>query len=195
MFEEESRKYLDNISEGYEKYKKLWIKYFQEKNVIFSEDIFNDTILKCYELIKNKGIKDSSFEGCWNYTFMAFNMNTRRESLYARNQYLDENVDVFDYLDKFENGENDLENKINLQHLNDYSTTYLLKKLEKNTDLITFSCFRLYYLLPKMTYHKLKEITNVKDCKKRVLEARDWLKNNVTEQEILNAFKKYQESI
>lgn len=192
-YEKEANEYLQHIAKGYEKYKKLWIKYYQERQVEFNEDILNDTIIKCYDLIKKQGIKDNTYEGAFNYTFKAFNMNSRREQLYARNAYYDANVNVFDYLDNFDNGDGELEQKINLQHYNDFSVVYILKKLEQNTDITTFSVFRLYYLLPKMTYQKLKELTNVKDAKKRVLEAREWLKQNITESEIKQAFKKYQE--
>ena len=41
-----------------------------------------------------------------------------------------------------------------------------------------------------MTYQKLREITKVKDCKKRCIDIMKWLKENVNKEDILTEFEK-----
>ena len=90
------------------------------------------------------------------------------------------------------NGLNDetTEEKIRKQLLNDYSVVHILKRVEENFDTISFYCFRLKWLIPKMTYQKLREITKVKDCKKRCIDIMKWLKKNINKEDILTEFEK-----
>ena len=69
----------------------------------------------------------------------------------------------------------------------DYSLIYILEQVENNFDTITFYCFRLKTMLP-CTYQRLRELTKVKDCKKRVVKVNKWLRENMTRQDIYNAF-------
>ena len=42
-----------------------------------------------------------------------------------------------------------------------------------------------------MTYERLREITKIKDAKKRVLQVRTWLQENLTKKQLIKEFNKY----
>ena len=91
--------------------------------------------------------------------------------------------------EQYENQGEATYNKIKKQLFEDYSLIYILEQVENNFDTISFNVFRLKTMLP-CTYQKLREITKVKDCKKRVVKIMKWLRENITEKEILTNFKK-----
>lgn len=184
-------KFLQFANDNYEDYKKKWAKYLYDKQVEFDEDVFSDTIIKVYDYINTNGIKDDSDSGFANYWFKSFNTNTKREKQYSRNINRDKNVDATEELDKETNGDGELKLKIRRHVYEDWSIVYILRLVEDNFDSISFHCFRLYYVLKKMTYHQLREITKVPDAKKRVVTIKNWLKENLTKHQMEKEFSKY----
>lgn len=189
----QAEKFLEFANTNYEIYKKKWAKYLSQRGLEFDEDVFQDTIIKVYDFITKNGIKDDSDEGLANYWFKSFQMNIKREKQYSRNANRDLNVDAYEVLDMRTNGDEELQLKMLKESYSDFALLYILEKVEKEFDFITFWCFRLYYILNKMTYSKLKAITKVKDCKKRCVEVKKWLAENITEDEIKAAFNKWYE--
>lgn len=189
--EKEALDFMKLANSKYELYKKKWKQFCNEKNYEFDEDVFSDTIIKVYEYILKNGLKDKSENGLLNYWFKSFSTNIKREQLYSRNLYRDKNIDATTELDNKENGDEELQNKLKKEVKIDYKLLYLLNLVEEHFDHVTFYCFRLYFLCDKMTYSKLKAITKVQDCKKRVVEAKKWLKENVDEKEINKEFEKW----
>lgn len=189
--ESQARRFLEFASKHYSEFSNRWRKYLTDKDMEFDEDVFSETIIKVYDNIKSKGIKDDSDTGLANYWFKSFQMNTRRERVYSRNSKRDLNVDASEELDTYDNGDEELNQKIMKELFNDYSIVYMLSLIEQNFDSLTFYCFRLYFILPKMTYDKLKTITNVKDVKKRVVSCKNWLKENVKKEDIVMNFNKW----
>ena len=187
-------KFMEFASKHYDVYKKKWEKYLFDKGIEFDEDVYNDTIIKVYEYINANGIKDDTDNGLASYWFKSFNMNIKREQQYSRNAMRDKNVDATEELDKEVNGDEDRENKIRRDVFYDWSTIYLLQLVEREFDNITFHCFRLYYILPKMTYEKLRALTKITDAKKRVITVKKWLKENITKQQLEVLFAKYYDS-
>ena len=123
-----------------------------------------------------------------NYLFRAFKINLNAVSNY------DKRKDIVDDLtalaEQYEYQGEATYNKIKKQLFEDYSVIYLLNKVEDNFDTITFNVFRLKTMLEKCTYQRLREITKVKDAKKRVVNVMKWVRNNITKKEILTNFKK-----
>lgn len=186
-------KWMEVISIKYKEIKEGFIMECRKTMTDFDEDIFHSTILNCYNTIKLKGLTDLTEQGMKNYLFRSFKMNTKREALYMRNARRDNNISGVDAMSVYEkNGldEETTEEKIRKQVLNDYSVVYVLKMVENNFDIISFYCFRLKWLIPKMTYQRLREITKVKDCKKRCIDIMKWLKENVNKEDILTEFEK-----
>lgn len=188
---EQSSRFLKFANDHYEDYKKKWAKYLYDKQVDFDEDVFSETVLKVYDYINTNGIKDDSDSGLANYWFKSFNTNIKREKQYSRNVNRDNNIDATEELSKEMNGEYELQLKIRRHVYEDWSIVYILRLVEDNFDSISFHCFRLYYILDKMTYSKLREITKVPDSKKRVVTIKNWLKDNLTKQKMEKEFSKY----
>lgn len=183
----EAQEWLKAIGECYEEYKKKYFKMFSDLNYNFTEDIFNDTIIACYNSIARNNIKDKSLQGYRNYLFRSIKINVNAISNY------DKRKDVVDDLsalaEQYENQGEATYNKIKKQLLDDFSVIYILEQVENNFDTITFHCYRLKNMLP-CTYQRLREITKIKDCKKRVVNVMKWVRNNITKKEILTNFKK-----
>lgn len=188
---EQAKRFLKFANEHYDDYKKKWAKYLYDKQVDFDEDVFSDTILKVYDYIEKNGINDTTDSGLANYWFKSFNTNIKREKQYSRNVNRDKNIDATEELSKEMNGEDELKLKIRRHVYEDWSIFYILRLVEDNFDSISFHCFRLYYILDKMTYSKLREITKVPDSKKRVVTIKNWLKDNLTKQKMEKEFSKY----
>ena len=181
-------KWLQYIGTIYEEYR---MKYFKMANDLnynnVNEDMLNDTILACYNSIARNNLSDTTEQGMRNYLFRAFKVNLNAISNY------DKRKDVVDDLsalaEQYENQGEATYNKIKKQLLEDYSVIYLLNKVENNFDTISFNVFRLKTMVP-CTYQRLRELTKVKDAKKRVVKIMKWLRENITEKEILTNFKK-----
>ena len=186
-------KWMEVISLRYNEIKEGFRMECRKSMTDFDEDIFHSTIINCYNTVKLKGLTDLTEQGMKNYLFKSFKMNLKRDALYMRNVKRDSNITVSDAMSIYErNGlyEETTEEKIKNQLLNDYSVVYILNQVEANFDTISFYCFRLKWLIPKMTYQKLREITKVKDCKKRCIDIMKWLKENVNRGEIMTEFEK-----
>ena len=188
---EQAKRFLQFVNDNYNNLKKKWAKYLIDKQIDFDEDVYSDTILKVFDYINTNGIKDDSDSGFANYFFRAFNINVKREKQYSRNVNRDKNIDATEELSKEMNGEDELKLKIRRHVYEDWSIVYILRLVEDNFDSISFHCFRLYYILDKMTYSKLREITKVPDSKKRVVTIKNWLKDNLTKQKMEKEFSKY----
>ena len=183
----EAQEWLKAIGECYEEYKKKYFKMFSDLNYNFTEDIFNDTIIACYNSIARNNIKDKSLQGYRNYLFRSIKINVNATSSYDKRKGVVDDLSAL--AEQYENQGETTYNKIKKQLFEDYSVIYLLNKVEDNFDTITFHCFRLKTML-SCTYQRLREITKIKDCKKRVVKVMKWLRENITEKEILTNFKK-----
>lgn len=181
-------KWLQYIGTIYEEYRMKYLKMANDLNYKVSEDMLNDTILACYNSIARNNLQDTSPQGMRNYLFRAFKVNLNAVSNY------DKRKDIVDDLsalaEQYENQGEATYNKIKKQLFEDYSLIYILEQVENNFDTITFNVFRLKTMLEKCTYQKLRDITKVRDCKKRVVKVMKWLRENITEKEILTNFKK-----
>ena len=180
-------KWLQYIGTIYEEYRMKYLKMANDLNYKVSEDMLNDTIIACYNSIARNNLSDTTEQGMRNYLFRAFKVNLNAISNY------DKRKDVVDDLtalaEQYENQGEATYLKIKKQLFEDYSMIYILEQVENNFDTISFNVFRLKTMIP-CTYQKLREITKVKDCKKRVVKIMKWLRENITEKEILTNFKK-----
>ena len=185
QFTDVADKWLQYIGTIYEEYRMKYFKMANNLNYNVNEDMLNDTILACYNSIARNNLQDTSPQGMRNYLFRAFKINLNAISNY------DKRKDVVDDLsalaEQYEAMGEATYNKIKKQIFEDFSVIYLLSKVEDNFDSISFHCFRLKTMLP-CTYQRLREITKVKDAKKRVVKIMKWIRLNITRQDIYNAF-------
>lgn len=190
---EDNRLFINYINDHY---KQLYYKYRQfckEKDYEWSEDIFQDTIVNCYSAITKKGkLQDTSNQGIENYFFKSFKMNIMREKQYARNQKRDLNVEADDvdvmYEDWTNNNKEDARTKIVSDMWKDFSCLYIMMLVEDNWDDEHFYLFRLKHLC-NMTYKQLTDKTGIKGVRQKILDVKQWLKDNLSKEEINKAFQ------
>lgn len=154
----------------------------------WNEDVFSDSIILCYECICRNGLKDRTSQGSRNYLFNAYKTNIIHEKVIPYNsRKVDDEyfINNYDPLDECE-----AQTKSKTQLYNDFATLRLLELAEANCDSLSFYCFRLKHLLPKMSYNKLIKLTNIKNAKARVKSVTEWIKENVTEAELIEEFEK-----
>ena len=186
---EDAVKFINTVNDNYETIKKELQSYCDSVGEKFDEDIFQDTILKCYTLIdKNGEMKDSSYQGCKNFMFQAFKRNLKRETQYARNQKRDANVtNLSKHNEVYLNSKLTQEEKLKSDLYKDFATLYLLKQVEEQFDGEHFYLFRLK-TFTNMTYAQLAEKTGIKGCRQKVVDVKNWLKDNVKQQDIKDEF-------
>jgi DNA-directed RNA polymerase specialized sigma24 family protein len=190
---EDNRLFINYINDHY---KQLYYKYRQfckEKDYEWSEDIFQDTIVNCYSAITKKGnLQDTSNQGIENYLFKSFKMNLMREKQYARNQKRDLNVEADDvdvmYEEWTNNNKEDARTKIVSDMWKDFSCLYIMMLVEEQFDDEHFYLFRLKHLC-NMTYKQLTDKTGIKGVRQKILDVKQWLKDNLKKEEINKAFQ------
>ena len=188
QYKDVADKWLQYIGTIYEEYRMKYFKMANDLNYNVNEDMLNDTILACYNSIARNNLSDTTEQGMRNYLFRAFKVNLNAISNY------DKRKDVVDDLtalaEQYEFQGEATYNKIKKQLIEDYALIYILEQVENNFDTISFNVFRLKTMLEKCTYQKLRDITKVRDCKKRVVKVMKWIRENINEKEILTNFKK-----
>ena len=184
--------FLNYISNHYTNLKYKYFNFCREHNYQWDEDIFSDTILKCYEAITKKGkLNDTTPQGIENYFFIAFKLNIKREGQYARNQKRDRNITSDEINDAYENWYNDNHisamEKIKSDLFKDFSILYIMMIVENNFDSEHFYLFRIK-TLGNMTYKQLQEKTKIKASRQKVITVKNWLKENLKKDDIKKAF-------
>ena len=182
--------FINYINDHYQDIYNSFLEFCNNKNYTFDADIFQDTILKCYKLIEKQGyLKDTTEKGIKNYFFMAFKQNLQRESQYARNQKRDGNVvNLQSANERYQSSKLTQEEKLKSDLYKDFATLYLMHKVEDNFDGEHFYLFRLK-TFTNMTYAKLSEHTGIKGCRQKVVDVKNWLKQNVKQEDIRKEFE------
>lgn len=190
---EDNRLFINYISDHYNQLYYKYRQFCKEKDYQWDEDIFQDTIVNCYSAITKKGkLQDTSNQGIENYFFKSFKMNLMREKQYARNQKRDLNVEADDvdvmYEEWCNNNKEDARTKILSDMWKDFSCLYIMMLVEDNWDDEHFYLFRLKHLC-NMTYKQLTDKTGIKGVRQKILDVKQWLKDNLTKEEINKAFQ------
>lgn len=194
-----AERYINYINDNYVYLKNKMRKFCNEKDYEWNEDIWSDTYLKVYEKILRDGLKDPSEQGFQDYTFISFKLNTKREKMYKRNSARDMNVSDDDISELYEQYSNEHKNtegeKVRSDLWKDFASVYLVQKAEQHFDEDTMRLFKVKTFTRNMTYKKLqKKFPEQKKVRDRVVEVKNWLKENVSREEVINEFyKKYDE--
>ena len=182
-----AEQYMNYISTIYEEYIEVF------RNMYNDEDLAGEVLLKTYNCIKNNGLSTIDLETeedlkkkvFKNYFFISAKLTNITNKKYQQKSPIrdtNENIDTIDDLPT--------EEKIKNQIYKDYRVMYIVNKVEENFDAIDYRCFRLYHLLKNMTYAKLRQLTGIKNAKMRVITINKWLRQNITEQQILESFNR-----
>ena len=182
-----AEQYINYISTIYEEYIEVF------SNMYNDEDLAGEVLLKTYNCIKNNGLSTIDLETeedlkkkvFKNYFFISAKLTNITNKKYQQKSPIhdtNENIDTIDDLPT--------EEKIKNQIYKDYRVMYIINTVEENFDAIDYRCFRLYHLLKNMTYAKLRQLTGIKNAKMRVITINKWLRQNITEQQIMESFNR-----
>ena len=185
----DAKLFINYINDNYQELYNSFLAFCNNKSYKFDPDIFQDTIIKCYNLIDKQGyLKDKTEQGIKNYFFMAFKQNILRESQYARNQKRDNNIiNLSSANEAYQSSKLTQEEKLKSDLYKDFATLYLLKQVEDNFDAEHFYLFRLK-TFTNMTYAKLAEHTGIKGVRQKVVNVKNFLKNNIKQEDIRKEF-------
>lgn len=191
----DQEKFISYIGAHYDSIKGKLKMLCRKNGQPFSEDSYHDVILKCHKAIKKKGkLKDSSPTGMEGYLIRAYmnhEVDIKRVANVAKRDLNYNSDNITELHEKWYNdNHSDAKEKIKQDMYKDFSCLYLLSKVEDNFDQEHFYLFRVKELVPGMTYKKLSESTNLKGVRQKVVEVKKWLQENVTKEDITNAFYK-----
>lgn len=183
--------FIQHINDHYNELKNKYWRFCKENDYDWDEDVFSDTILRCYEIISRNGLKDKSNYGIESYFFKSFKNNTLNEKNYSRIKKRDMNINsdtINDLYEVFYNKTNDPARvKIINDLFKDFSILYIMAKVEEAFDAEHFYLFRIKTLC-NLTFKNLAEKTKIKASRRKVIEVMHWLKQNVTKEEIKKVF-------
>ena len=145
-----AQEFLTYAGQQYDTNKKKWKQRLKKLGYTFSEDIYNDSIIKVYDNIDKDKLKIDT-DTIEHYWYISFLTNTKREASYSYNTKKDDTIDVYAYLDNVPD-----EPPSVYQFIADNSMT--------TQQLHLF----LIYNLTDITYKELQELTNVNDIKYKI---------------------------
>lgn len=178
--------FLQEIGPELKQYTAKWRKYFFDSGLPFNIDVLSDTIVKCYDTIQKKGLREGQKES-WNYLFKAFKMNSIRELQYARNKNRDEVEDINVLYETYLNKQHSASYKIAKDLWTDFQVDYIARVVEYNWDKNTFYLFKLKFIL-QLDDDQIRKKSKNPNWKKDIRTLIRWLKASVSKEDILKEF-------
>lgn len=184
--------FINYINDHYTQLKNKYWKFCEEKQYTWDEDIFSDTILKCYDcIVKKDGLKDKTPQGIENYFFMAFKNNIMNERRYSRIKKRDNNISSDNINELYENWYNsnfsDARVKITNDLFKDFSILYIMTQVEDNFDNEHFYLFRVKTLC-NLTFKQLADKTGIKASRRKCIDVMRWVKENIKKEDVRRVF-------
>lgn len=188
----DSEKFMRHVASHYYDIKDKLTMLSGRNGYAFSQDAMQEAILRCHTAITKKGyMNDTSAYGIESYLIRAYVNYIREEKRACVNSKRDLNFNsdnIHDTYDAWYNQNNtDAATKIQSDLKKDFSVLYLMTRVEDEFDQEHFYLFRLK-MLCDITYKQLADITKMKGVRQKVCEVKKWLQDNVTKEEINNAF-------
>ena len=184
--------FLNFINRNYVDLKNKYWKFCQENFYDWDEDVYSDTIIRCYDIIERNGLKDKSPYGIESYFFKAFVNNIRNEKNYSRIKKRDFNITSDNINDIYEAWYNKTQDSSKVKLVNDlfkdFAILYIMTMVEANFDAEHFYLYRLKSLVPDMTFKRLAETTKIKASRLKTIEVQRWVKDNIKKEDVRTAF-------
>lgn len=184
-----NEEYLKVIEKQYDELKRICREVCKRNGEKFSEDIFQDTIIKINNIITKKGeLDDMSEKGIMNYFTRSFVNNLRCDK---RNSYVakrDHNISQDTMNERYELTHSPLKDKLVKDLLEDFSILYIMKRIEDVFDNQACHLYRLKTLCG-MTYKQIHDKTHIKKSREMIVEVNNWVKSNITRDEIWRVFQ------
>lgn len=184
--DEQLSTFYDLVNAKYNDLKKKYKQFCFLNHFDWSEDTFQDSILKVAEKIKKNGITAKTEKEIENYFFKSYKFNTFQQHLQDTKKKVDENANL---------GDVDIEDSIydesELQY-NDFVKMFFERTIKENFDTLTYSLWRMRYLLKidgkNLNYKTIKKITKVQDTRSRIVSVNRWIRDNITPTHIRNEY-------
>ena len=187
--------YLEWVADHYDELQLHLKKFCSNQRYKWDEDVFAQTTLNVYERIQKKGLDDETEQGFMNFTFISFKFNTIRASQYCSVKKRIEMEDdaLHHQYEKYYNTVNETADAKVMKDLKtDFSALYLAEKAEENCDVGNYHLWRMKIFM-NLTYKQLAEKTGDKQCRQKVLQVKNWLKEHISKKEIDDAFDEFLE--
>lgn len=190
---EDNTRFLNHIGDNYDEIK-LKLKMLCGRNKqSFDEDAMQEAIIRCHTAItKKKTMNDNTPYGIESYlirTYFNYIKEVKRSCIVSKR---DQNITSDNIGDIYETWYNENNNSPRVKLVNDlyvdFATLFIMHIVEDNFDEEHFYLFRLKTLCKDMTYKKLQEKTGLKAVRQKVIEVKNYIKDNVTKEMINNAF-------
>lgn len=175
------------MSKNYNELRKKYKQMCYLNGMTYSDDVFNDTYIKVYNILKNKQMKEPTLKGVEKYFFLSFKNNTFLEhKLNNRFQKVD--------IDEIKSRQDMSEDKEYEHQFNHFAINLILEVIQENFDSLSVRCWRIKRLIKidnkYLTYDKITKITKIKDAKRRIVEIDNFIKNNINIDELRQYFEK-----
>lgn len=189
----DSELFVNYVGQNYDKLYLSMKRYAINKTGQWDEDIFQETIVRCHDNIERKiYLQDNTPSGIENFFFKSFANNIIREKQYARVAKRVETEDFSGFLHKNDKYDDQLNEKLKMDLKEDFSVLFILSKIEEAFDYQTAHLFSLKYL-SGLTYNQIREKTQVKNTRQKILDANKYVIENITPEVINDAFKRFYE--
>ena len=156
----------------------------------FDEDIYHEALLRCYNAIQKKGkMNDTTPYGMQSYLIRSYFNLVKEEARSCRVRKRDLNYDnVNDIYEQWYNSNNtSSQEKIQSDLYKDFTTLYIMLLVEQNFDQEHYYLFKLKHLC-NMTYKQVCAHSKGKGCRQKILEVKDWLKENLKKEDVNKIF-------
>lgn len=184
--------FLSAASKNYVEFKRKMKAYCTVTQQEWDEDVYGDTITKCYDTIKKQGkLSDRTEAGAMSYLFKSFVTNIKRDKLYARQKKRDSNENLTEaYENYLEKTQMTTDEKILSDTKKDFTVLYILLKAKENFDDESFHLFQMK-MLGNLTYKQLQQRTSSRAIRQKVSSVKRWLKENIKKEDIDKAFDEF----
>lgn len=189
-YEKEAREFLRVIGDNYANLHR----YFVE-NGGYTDDEFDSIMLRCHDTILRRGIKQDGEQSYKDYFFMSMKLSGHQRAdvsethpsvdlTTARRSNDDEIMERADTED-----ERALERKMTNELMADFTAHYLDAAAEAafNDRPMWYYCWRIKWF-GDLTYREARTVTGVPGAKRKIKEVEQWLSDNVSREEVEEAF-------
>lgn len=180
--------YFSCINQNYNNLRQICKDVCVRNKEKYSEDTVNDTVIQIHKIIIKKGqLDDMSCNGIMRYFVRSYVNNLRCEKRYAYHKKRDYNITQEEFNERYEQSLSSKKDKIIKDLLEDFSVLYIMKLVELNFDSEHFYLYRLKTLCGK-TYKQIHDETQIKKSRDKILEVSNWVKQNLTRDDIKKEF-------
>lgn len=185
---DDAEHFMRTCAKYYNEYQGKFYKFARDNGFSPEEDLYNHTLLCCYESIARNGLADKTDQGVLNYFFKSWKTNLNIRDKYEKRLSEVNDDELTNLAEEMMSDEPTTEMTVKRQLFSDYCIQTIFSMVEQNFDEVSYNCFRLKHLCDGMTYQKLASITGVKDVKRRCVQVRKWLQDNVSKNDLRKAF-------